>query len=138
MSGVLCVLAGSGGAFKFNATISSNTTNYNLNTAMTAAGWNGFDRVEATITINSGIYLGSTSNANPALRVNSLPATSSVLITNNGYILGKGYPAGFGMTIGAVFGRIAGKVETSSVSSTRFNSNSSQKKNLKIAIRQFP
>ena len=26
-----------------------------------------------------------------------------------GNILGKGYPAGFGMTIGTVFGRIAGR-----------------------------
>lgn len=90
MSGILCVLAGATSAFNFNATISANTTNYNLNSAMTAAGWNGVDRVIATVTVDSGVYLGSTTNATSALVVGSLPAASTVAITNNGYILGKG------------------------------------------------
>lgn len=90
MSGVLCVLMGASSAFNFNATISANTTNYNLNTALTAAGWNGVDRVIATVTVDSGVYLGSTTNATSALVVGSLPAASTVAITNNGYILGKG------------------------------------------------
>jgi len=84
------MLVGSASAFNFNATISANTTNYSLTTAMTSAGWNGVDRVIATVTVDSGIYVGSTSNANPALTVASLPVASTVSIVNNGYILGKG------------------------------------------------
>jgi len=90
MSGILNMLVGSASAFNFNATISANTTNYSLTTAMTSAGWNGVDRVIATVTVDSGIYVGSTSNANPALTVASLPVASTVSIVNNGYILGKG------------------------------------------------
>lgn len=90
MSGVLNMLVGSSSAFNFNATISANTTDYNLATAMTAAGWNGIDRVIATVTVNSGVYLGSSSTSTPALTVGTLPAASTVLITNNGFILGKG------------------------------------------------
>lgn len=94
MSGMLCMLVGSSSAFNFNATISSNTTNYSLATALTAAGWNGIDRVIATITVNSGVYLGSTSISSPAFTVGSLPAASTVSLTNNGYILGKGGDGG--------------------------------------------
>lgn len=94
MSGMLCMLVGSSSAFNFNATISANTTNYNLNTAMTAAGWNGIDRVIATVTVNSSVYVGSTSTSNPAFTVGVLPTASTVSITNNGYILGKGGNAG--------------------------------------------
>lgn len=81
--------------FLFTSTISANTTNYNLGTAMTAAGWNGTDPVVATVTINAGVSVYSTSIANAGFTVPSLPATSTVSITNNGTIYGVGGSAGF-------------------------------------------
>ena len=41
--------------------------------------------------------------------------TSATLTIMAGSILGKGYLAGFGMTIGTVFGRIAGREAASHV-----------------------
>jgi hypothetical protein len=81
--------------FLFTSTISSNTTNYNLGTAMTAAGWNGTDPVVATVTINAGVSVFSTSIANAGFTVPSLPATSTVSVTNNGTIYGVGGASGF-------------------------------------------
>jgi hypothetical protein len=43
--------------FAFNATIATNTQNYNLRTAAIAAGWNQTDPLVATVTINSGVYV---------------------------------------------------------------------------------
>jgi hypothetical protein len=81
--------------FLFTSTISSNTTNYNLGTAMTAAGWNGTDPVVATVTINAGVSVSSTSISNAGFTVPSLPATSTVNVTNNGTIYGVGGSAGY-------------------------------------------
>jgi hypothetical protein len=81
--------------FLFTSTISSNITNYNLGTAMTAAGWNGTDPVVATVTINAGVSVFSTSVSNAGFTVPTLPATSTVSVTNNGIIYGAGGAAGF-------------------------------------------
>jgi hypothetical protein len=82
------------GTFIFNQTISSNTANYNLNTALTAAGWNGTTPVTATVTINAGVIVyGTGYSGNVGFTVGSLPALSTVTITNNGTIAGYG---GFG------------------------------------------
>jgi hypothetical protein len=75
-------------AFTFTLTIASNTTNYNLSTSMTAAGWNGTDPVVATVTINSGVSVLSNNTATPAFTVPSLPTGSAVSIINNGTIAG--------------------------------------------------
>jgi hypothetical protein len=82
-------------AFTFTSTIASNTTNYNLSTAMTAAGWNGTDPVVATVTINGGVSVLSNNTGTPAFTVSSLPTGSAVSITNNGFIYGAGGAAGF-------------------------------------------
>ena len=80
--------------FVFNQTISSNTSNYNLNSSMTAAGWNGTTPVTATVTINAGVTVyGTGYSGNVGFTVGSLPALSTVTITNNGTIAGYG---GFG------------------------------------------
>jgi hypothetical protein len=84
------VLMGSSGPFLFIRTISSNQVDYNLNTALTAAGWNGLTPVIANITIASAVQFTASANTIPAFTVGTLPTGSSVYITNNGYIVGRG------------------------------------------------
>jgi hypothetical protein len=74
----------------FNITVSGNTQNFNLNTALIAAGWNGTDVVEATITVNAGVYVWSDSTASAGMSITTLPANSTVALINNGFIIGKG------------------------------------------------
>lgn len=86
-------------ARSFSLTISAHTTNYNLRSALTSAGWNGSDAVYCVLTINSGIKVGSTSTGTYAFATGSaLPSLSLVKIVNNGYILGRGGAGGSGGT----------------------------------------
>lgn len=79
------------GSFVFNATISANTQNYNLKSAAIAAGWNQVDPLVATVTINSGVYVGSSSTGSYAFDTGAtFPAGSTLAVINNGYILGAG------------------------------------------------
>ena len=48
-------------SFSFLATISSDTTNYNLKNAAIAGGWDQVKPLAVTITIGSGVYVYSTS-----------------------------------------------------------------------------
>lgn len=73
----------------FFSTISSNQVDYNLNSAMAAAGWNGTSPVVANVTI-AGVTIYASANTIPAFTVGTLPTGSSVYITNNGYIVGRG------------------------------------------------
>lgn len=95
-------LSGGGGgqnAFSYVAVISSNTYNYNLQSAATSAGWDGVQPLLADVTINSGIYVGSTSTGTAAFVVTSTaPVGSQIVITNNGYIMGKGGAGGYGIS----------------------------------------
>jgi hypothetical protein len=77
-------------------TIAADTTNYNIRNAATAAGWNGVDPVRVELTINPGIYVGSSSTATPALDTGIFPSGSEILITNNGTIIGRGGNGGAG------------------------------------------
>ena len=80
--------------FVYNETITSNYSTYNLNSSMTAAGWNGTTPVTATITINAGVTVYAFGYSGTAgFTVGSLPALSTVTIINNGTIAGYG---GFG------------------------------------------
>jgi len=82
---------GTQNAYVFNATISSNTQNYNIKSAAIAAGWNQVLPLIATITINSGVVVGSSSTGAYALQTGStFPSGSSLTIINNGYIVGMG------------------------------------------------
>lgn len=84
-------------AFIFNATISANTYNYNIRSAAISAGWNQVMPLLATITINSGIYVGSTSTGSYAFQTGStMPAGSSLLLYNYGVIIGMGGSGGGG------------------------------------------
>ena len=86
---------------EFNYIISTNQSNLNLATGATAAGWNGTSKLN--VTINSGIYIGSTSTGSPALTVSgSFPNTVSLI--NNGFIIGKGGNGGDGRSINATSG----------------------------------
>lgn len=86
------------GNFTCANTVSVSTTDYNFTANGACAGWNGTDVIIATITINSGIVVGSSSTATAAFIVPSLPGGSSVTVTNNGYIEGHGGEGGIGNT----------------------------------------
>ena len=91
--------------FTFNATISANTTNYNLRAAAVTAGWNQTVPLVATVTINSGVIVGSTSTGTAAFATgSSFPSGSTLAIVNNGSILGMGGAAGKGGGTGGVNG----------------------------------
>lgn len=82
---------GTQNGFTFNATIASNTQNYNIKSAAIAAGWNQVLPLLATITINSGVVVGSSSTGAYALQTGvTFPAGSTITIINNGYIVGMG------------------------------------------------
>lgn len=88
----------------FNLTVSANTQNFNLNTALVAAGWNGTDVVEATITVNAGVYVWSDSTSIAGMSITTLPANSTVALINNGFVMGKGGSGGAGNGLGWVSG----------------------------------
>lgn len=75
-------------------TISSNTTNYTLNTGKVSGYIAGRTRV--TLTINSGVYVYSTSTFTPALTVTGFAAGDVINIINNGFIVGMGGKGGAG------------------------------------------
>jgi hypothetical protein len=84
-------------AYVFAQTISTNTTNYNLKSAAIAAGWNQTDVLQATVTINSGVYVYSTSTGAYAFSTGTtFPAGSTLALVNNGTILGMGGGGGIG------------------------------------------
>lgn len=85
-----------GQKFNFLDTITGNTPNYNVRTAALAAGWDGFTPLNATITIASNVYVYSTSTSTPAFDYSNLPTNTTIQLTNNGYILGKGGDGGTG------------------------------------------
>ena len=102
-------LEGGGGAvyFEFTETITSQITNYNLLTRATVAAQAENPPVDlattplrATVIVSPSGVVGSNSNATPALTVPALPATSTVRIINNGYIVGKGGDGGAGWSWG--------------------------------------
>jgi hypothetical protein len=71
-------------AFAFNLTSSVEANGTDLSTLATAAGWDG--TVPIIMTVNSGVYVRSTSTAEPALTIDV--AESEVI--NNGAIFGYG------------------------------------------------
>lgn len=88
------------GRAKIDLVISADTQNYNLKTAATATGKYRAGFSDITLTINSGIYVGSTSTT-PALTVSGFTLGDTIGITNNGVIIGKGGNGGNGGTGGS-------------------------------------
>jgi len=92
-SGAISLSNGYGKANQFAFTIASNQTNANLRTLAVNAGWNQSSKVVATI--NSGVFVYSTSTGTPALTINgSFPG--GVELINNGTIQGQGGNGGNG------------------------------------------
>jgi len=75
-----------------NLTISSNTFNYNI---YQEAG-SPTNPVNVTLTIESGVIVGSVNTAQPALTTGSFPSGSTVKMINNGRIQGRGGDGGDG------------------------------------------
>ena len=88
---------GKSSAFVFNQTITSNTNDYNLRNAAIAGGWNQVSVLQATITINAGVFVGSSSTGSAAFQTgSSFPAGSTLTVINNGSIVGRGGNGGSG------------------------------------------
>lgn len=87
----------------YNLTIAANTANYNLRNAAIAAGWNGTSPANINCTINSGVYVYSTSTGAYAFDTGTgYPASGVTLnLTNNGTILGMGGGGGGGTAYNA-------------------------------------
>ena len=79
---------------KYNLIVSSNQTDYNMVTDLTAKGWNGTSPVDVQVTINSGVILTASTTAKFGFTTEMLPANSRVKIVNNGWIGGKGGTGG--------------------------------------------
>jgi len=78
-----------------SATISSDTSNYVLNTAKAPSYEAG--RTDMTLTINSGVFVSSTSTGSYAFTVDtSWAAGDTVTVINNGTIIGRGGNGGSG------------------------------------------
>ena len=79
------------GGFAFNYAISADTANFNVRTAAIAAGWDGIAPLKATVMVNAGVYVYSTSTASPAFDTGTpFPSGSTITLINNGYIYGMG------------------------------------------------
>jgi hypothetical protein len=99
-SGTISLASFYGKSDTFSFTISTDTTNANLRSLALAAGWGGSAQVIATI--NSGVFVYSTSTGTPALTINgSFP--NGVTLTNDGTIQGQGGAAGAGGGSGGDF-----------------------------------
>lgn len=83
-------------------TLASNTTNYVLNTAAVSGYVAGI--TDVTLTINSGVVVGSTATSGTAFTVTGFTTGDTVAITNNGYIVGAGGKGGNGNQAGAAGG----------------------------------
>ena len=84
-------------SYGYNPTIAANVTNYNMKSAAIAAGWDQRRQLNMSVTINSGIYVYSTSTGAYAFQTGSTFPTGSYLgLTNNGVIRGKGGDGGAG------------------------------------------
>lgn len=104
---VVVSLAGSNGAlsggftylsaYVFSPTLSANTANYNLQAAAVAAGWNPVIPLTATVTINSGVVVGSSSTSTYAFDTGTgFPSGSTLTLINGGFIVGAGGQGGNG------------------------------------------
>lgn len=98
-SGVISVsdFYGASGSTPVNLTISANTTSgYNLLTAAQSAGYVAGSST-ITLTINSGVYVGSpASGASYAITISGFTSGDVISIVNNGYIYGRGGDGGQG------------------------------------------
>jgi len=81
-----------GAVLQFQHTITSNQQNLDLDTYLTNVGWNGSDPVG--LTINSGVYIWTDTTSTAALIISSA-LSNKLIITHNGFIMGKGGNGGY-------------------------------------------
>ena len=75
--------------------ITGDTANLNLHDFLIASGWNGTSIVTFVLTVNTGVALYSNSLALPALDIGSpFPSGSTIILINNGTIIGAGGAGG--------------------------------------------
>lgn len=75
-------------------TISADTQNYTLNPAAVSGYVAGFTKVN--LTINGGIYVGSTSTGSYALTITGFASGDTINLINNGVVIGAGGNGGDG------------------------------------------
>lgn len=72
-----------------NVNVTANQNNYDVKTALIAAGWDGVTKIYGNITINAGVTISANSSSITALSLTGVfPADSRITITNNGTIIG--------------------------------------------------
>ena len=76
-------------------TFSSNTANASLN--VSSIGGYSSGKSDITVTINSGVYLYSTSTGTPGFTISGGTSGDTITIVNNGFIAGKGGNGGTGV-----------------------------------------
>jgi hypothetical protein len=112
MTGVRAMMGGHLAIVTINVTVSSSANNLDFRTLIVNAGWNQVTPVNATVTINAGVFVGSSSTANPAFTVQgSFPSNSKLNLVNNGYISGAGGAGGrtdYELTVSAGAGNAGG------------------------------
>lgn len=102
--------------------IASDTTNYNVRAALATAGWNGSGAVKATIIVNSGVTVYSSSTGTYAfLTGTSYPSGSSLQIINKGTIVGRGGAGASGTTSTGGSGSAGGPAIYLQVATTIYN-----------------
>jgi hypothetical protein len=84
-----------GARFLFIDNIATNTADYSVRAEALAAGWDGQTPLDARITIESGVYVFSTSTASPAFNYDNLPVNTIIQLTNLGFIIGRGGNGGY-------------------------------------------
>ena len=88
-------------------TFSSNTANASLNLASISGYIAG--KSDITVTVNSGVYLYSTSTGNAGLAFSGGTSGDTLVLVNNGFILGQGGKGGSWQgTGGSAVGSVAG------------------------------
>ena len=82
-------LRGKSASFSYTTPISAPVQNFNLRTAMIAAGYPGSGAFTANFSIAPGVYVWSNSTATAAFDTGALSG-GSITVTNGGFIMGKG------------------------------------------------
>lgn len=98
MAGVHAALLGSTSKADISVVISADQGDVNLRNLLLAAGWNGQQVLDATVTINPGVVVSASSTSVYALDTGTtqFPFGSRVRINNQGYIIGRGGNANSG------------------------------------------
>lgn len=99
--------------FQYNLVISTLVKNFNLRTALIAAGWDTTTPVDATVTVTNTGVVGSTSINSPSFDTGTgYPEGSLLSLIVNGYIAGKG---GNGGTIAGTVDSSTGVIQSESI-----------------------